>query len=49
MQLIRYYLIVKCEQIRAIAKSRLSRKWGSLSEKDLAKVDTALKIVLSLK
>ncbi|PSB06709.1 type II toxin-antitoxin system PemK/MazF family toxin [Pleurocapsa sp. CCALA 161] len=41
--------IIKCEQIRAIAKSRLSRKWGSLSEKDLAKVDTALKIVLSLK
>ncbi|MEY4519558.1 MAG: hypothetical protein RLZZ499_2158 [Cyanobacteriota bacterium] len=34
--------IVKCEQIRAIAKSRLSRKWGSLSEKDLAKVDTAV-------
>jgi mRNA interferase MazF len=41
--------IVKCEQIRAIAKSRLSRKWGSLSEEDLAKVDAALKIVLSLK
>ncbi len=41
--------IIKCEQIRAIAKSRLSRKWGSLSEEDLAKVETALKIVLSLK
>jgi mRNA interferase MazF len=41
--------IVKCEQIRVIAKSRLSRKWGSLSEEDLAKVDAALKIVLSLK
>ena len=40
--------IIKCEQIRAIAKSRLSRKWGSLSEEDLAKVATALKIVLSL-
>ena len=41
--------IVKCEQIRAIAKSRLSHKWGSLSAEDLSKVDTALKIVLSLK
>jgi mRNA interferase MazF len=41
--------IIKCEQIRGIAKSRLLHKWGSLSEKDLAKVDTALKIVLSLK
>jgi mRNA interferase MazF len=41
--------IVKCEQIRAIAKSRLSRKWGSLSAEDLAQVDAALKIVLSLK
>lgn len=41
--------IVKCEQIRAIAKSRLSHKWGSLGEEDLAKVDAALKIVLSLK
>lgn len=41
--------IIKCEQVRAIAKSRLSRKWGSLSREDLAKVETALKIVLSLK
>ncbi|NJK57484.1 MAG: type II toxin-antitoxin system PemK/MazF family toxin [Pleurocapsa sp. SU_5_0] len=41
--------IVKCEQIRAISKSRLSRKWGSLSKEDLAHVDAALKIVLSLK
>ena len=41
--------IVKCEQIRAIAKSRLSHKWGSLSAEDLAKIDVALKIVLSLK
>jgi mRNA interferase MazF len=41
--------IIKCEQIRAISKSRLSRKWGSLSREDLAKVDAALKIVLSLK
>ncbi|HHP7230601.1 MAG TPA: type II toxin-antitoxin system PemK/MazF family toxin [Xenococcaceae cyanobacterium] len=41
--------IIKCEQIRAIAKSRLSRKWGSLSAEDLRQVDAALKIVLSLK
>ena len=41
--------IVKCEQIRAIAKSCLSRKWGSLSKEDLTKVEAALKIVLSLK
>jgi mRNA interferase MazF len=41
--------IVKCEQIRAIAKSRLSFKRGSLNEEDLAKIDAALKIVLSLK
>lgn len=41
--------IIKCEQIRAIAKSRLSHKWGSLSAEDLRHVDAALKIVLSLK
>ena len=40
--------VVKCEQIRAIAKSRLSHKIGSLSIKDLGKIDLALKIVLSL-
>ena len=41
--------IAKCEQIRAISKSRLSRKWGSLDTGDLAKIDAALKIVLSLR
>lgn len=41
--------IVKCEQIRAITKSRLSQKCGSLSLADIDKVDAALKIVLSLK
>ena len=40
--------IVKCEQLRVIAKSRLLRKWGSLSKEDLAEVETALKIVLFL-
>lgn len=41
--------IIKCEQIRAISKSRLSKKWGSLSALDLAALDNVLKIVLSLK
>ena len=41
--------IAKCEQIRAIAKSRLSRKLGKLSTEDLMKIDAALRIVLNLK
>ena len=41
--------IAKCEQIRAIAKSRLSRKLGNLGAEDLIKIDSALKIVLNLK
>lgn len=41
--------IAKCEQIRAIAKSRLSRKLGNLGKEDLIKIDAALKIVLNLK
>lgn len=40
--------IVKCEQIRAITKSRLSRKWGSLESNYLMQIDAALKITLSL-
>ncbi|MGD1919000.1 MAG: type II toxin-antitoxin system PemK/MazF family toxin [Pleurocapsa sp.] len=40
--------IIKCEQIRAIAKSRLSRIWCRLSKEDLVKVEAALKIVLLL-
>lgn len=40
--------IAKCEQIRAIAKSRLGEKRGSLKQEDLAKIDEALKIVLAL-
>lgn len=40
--------IVKCEQIRAIAKSRLVNKLGSLSMEDLKNIDVALKTVLSL-
>ena len=41
--------IIKCEQIRAISKSRLSRKRGKLNKEDLVKVEAALKIVLALK
>ena len=41
--------IVKCEQIRAISKSRLSRKRGSLKRESMNEVEKALKIVLSLK
>lgn len=40
--------IAKCEQIRAIAKSRLSNKLGKVNDPDREKIDRALKIVLSL-
>jgi mRNA interferase MazF len=40
--------IIKCEQIRAIAKSRLNKKFGILTSTDMAQIDEALKIVLSL-
>ena len=40
--------IVKCEQIRAIAKSRLQAKRGSLSVRDMEAVDKALKITLDI-
>ena len=40
--------IVKCEQIRAVAKSRLSKKRGTLTQTDMGKIDEALKIVLAL-
>ena len=40
--------IAKCEQIRAIAKSRLSDKLGRINTQDIEKIDRALKIVLSL-
>jgi mRNA-degrading endonuclease toxin of MazEF toxin-antitoxin module len=39
--------IVKCEQIRAISKSRL-KKLGTIATTDLTKVMEALKIVLNL-
>lgn len=40
--------IAKCEQIRAIVKSRLSNQLGKVNIQDREKIDRALKIVLSL-
>ena len=40
--------VVKCEQIRAISKTRLNQKLGTIVRTDLTKVMEALKIVLDL-
>jgi len=40
--------IALCEQVRAISKDRLGRRWGALSQVTLAKVDRALLIALDL-
>jgi mRNA interferase MazF len=42
------YTDVKCEQVMTIEKSRLLRKRGSISNDELARVDHALKLSLSL-
>jgi mRNA interferase MazF len=42
------YTDVKCEQVMSIEKSRLLRRRGSISTEELARVDTALKLSLSL-
>ncbi len=39
---------VKCEQLMTIEKSRLIRRRGSISSEELSRVDTALKLSLSL-
>jgi mRNA interferase MazF len=39
---------VKCEQVMTIEKSRLLRKRGSISNKELTQVDQALKLSLNL-
>ena len=39
---------VKCEQILTISKERLVECWGHLSSKDLLRVETAVRTVLSL-
>src|SRR6266852_5755740 len=42
------YTDVKCEQLMTIEKSRLIRRRGSISNEELARVDTALKLSLNL-
>jgi mRNA interferase MazF len=42
------YTDVKCEQVMSIEKSRLLRRRGSISNEELARVDNALKLSLSL-
>jgi mRNA interferase MazF len=39
---------VKCEDIRSVAKERLSRRWGKVSETTLAAVEDRLRILLGL-
>ncbi len=39
---------VKCEQLMTIEKSRLIRRRGSINNEELSRVDTALKLSLSL-
>src|SRR5574340_314941 len=43
-----YFTDVKCEQIMTIEKSRLIRRRGSISAEEMSRVDTALKLSLSL-
>jgi mRNA interferase MazF len=40
--------VAKCDQIRAVDKSRLSRRVGALSEADLKRVEEAVRQVLGL-
>src|SRR5713226_5349846 len=43
------YTDVKCEQVMTIEKSRLLRKRGLISSEELARVDIALKLRLSVR
>ncbi len=36
------------DQIRAVAKSRIGRRWGSLSQPSLQSVDQALRVALNI-
>lgn len=40
--------VALCEQVRAVAKSRLRRQWGTLSAGSLSAVDHALLVTLDL-
>lgn len=39
---------IKCEDVRSIAKERLSQHWGTVSPRTMAAVDQVLRILLSL-
>lgn len=39
---------IKCEDIRSVAKERLSQRWGKVSGSTLAAVEDRLRILLSL-
>lgn len=39
---------IKCEDIRAVAKERLSQRWGKVSTSTLAAVEDRLRILLGL-
>lgn len=39
---------VKCEDVRSLAKERLSRRWGKVSEDTLMAVEDRLRILLGL-
>jgi mRNA interferase MazF len=43
-----YFTDVKCEQVMTIEKSRLIRRRGSINSEEMSRVDTALKLSLSL-
>jgi mRNA interferase MazF len=40
--------VALCEHVRSLSKTRLLRRWGSLGEKSLARLDDALKLTLDL-
>lgn len=39
---------IKCEDVRSIAKERLSQRWGTISPQTMAAVDRVLRILLAL-
>ena len=39
---------IKCEDVRSVAKERLSRRWGKVSASTLAAVEDRLRILLGL-
>lgn len=45
---VKAFSFVKCEDIRSVAKERLSQRWGKVSTRTLAAVEDRLKILLGL-